>query len=120
MKLYDVIIVGGGPAGLAAGIYARRAKLSSMLLEKTILGGQVATADIIENYPGIPQITGYELSKKLQEQAEKFGLEIRYAEVTGIRVEGDKRIVLTSDGEYEGKAVIITSGAEPARLNVKG
>jgi thioredoxin reductase (NADPH) len=120
MNLYDVIIIGGGPAGLAAGIYTRRAKLSSLLLEKTILGGQVAAADIIENYPGIPEITGYELSKRLHEQAEKFGLEIRYAEVTGIRVEGDKKIVLTNDGKYEGKAVIIASGAEPGRLNVKG
>ena len=69
MTLYDVVIVGGGPAGLTAGIYARRAKLSSLLLEKTVLGGQVATADLIENYPGIPEIKGHELSQKLQEQA---------------------------------------------------
>jgi len=99
MTVYDVIIIGGGPAGLSAGIYTRRAKLSSLLLEKTILGGQVATADVIENYPGIPEITGYELSKKLQEQAEKFGLEIRYAEATGIRVDGDEKIVLTNERE---------------------
>lgn len=120
MTLYDVIIIGGGPAGLAAGIYTRRAKLSSLLLERTILGGQVATADVIENYPGIPEITGYELSQKLKEQAEKFGLEIRYAEATGMRVDLDKRIIVTNEGEYAGRALIITSGAEPARLNVKG
>ncbi len=120
MSLYDVIIVGGGPAGLSAGIYTRRAKLTSLLLEKTILGGQVATADTIENYPGVQEITGYEFSKKLQEQAEKFGLEIRYVEVTGIKVDGERRIVLTNEGEYVGKTLIIASGAEPARLNVKG
>jgi thioredoxin reductase (NADPH) len=120
MNPYDVIIVGGGPAGLAAGIYARRAKLSSLLLEKTILGGQVAMADLIENYPGISEIRGYELSNRFREQAEKFGLEIRYTEVTGIRPESDLRIVLTSEGEYQGKAIIIASGAEPAQLNVKG
>jgi thioredoxin reductase (NADPH) len=120
MTLYDVVIVGGGPAGLAAGIYTRRAKLSSLLLEKTVLGGQVATADLIENYPGILEIKGYELSQKLQEQAEKFGLEIRYAEVTGVRIESDNKIVLASEGEYAGRSLIVTSGAEPARLNVKG
>jgi thioredoxin reductase (NADPH) len=120
MTPYDVIIIGGGPAGLAAGLYTRRANLSSLLLEKTILGGQVATADVIENYPGIPEITGYEFSRRLQEQVEKFALEIEYVEATGIRTEGDKRIVLTNEREYTGRAVIVTSGAEPVRLNVKG
>jgi len=120
MTLYDVVIVGGGPAGLTAGIYTRRAKLSSLLLEKTVLGGQVATADLIENYPGIPEIRGLELSQKLQEQAEKFGLEIQYAEAIGVRDESEKKIVLTSEGEYIGRSLIVTSGAEPARLNVEG
>ncbi len=120
MTTYDVIIVGGGPAGLAAGIYTKRAKLSSLLLEKTILGGQVATADIIENYPGIQEITGYELAQRLKEQAEKFGLQIRYAEVTNTRIEEDKITVVTNEGEYAGRAIVVASGAELTRLNVKG
>jgi len=120
MATYDVIIVGGGPAGLAAGIYTKRAKLSSLLLEKTILGGQVATADIIENYPGIQEITGYELSQRLKEQAEKFGLQIRYAEVTNTRIEGDKRTAITNEGKYAARAIVVASGAEPTPLNVKG
>ena len=79
---YDLIIIGGGPAGLTAGIYAGRARLKTLLLEKLIHGGQMMTTDLIENYPGFPEgITGFDLSDRMRKQAERFGLEIRSQEV---------------------------------------
>ena len=79
---YDLIIIGGGPAGLTAGIYAGRARLCALLLEKLIHGGQMMTTDLVENYPGFPEgITGFELSDRMRKQAERFGLLIKNAEV---------------------------------------
>ena len=79
---YDIIIVGAGPAGLTAGIYAGRARLKTLLLEKLIHGGQVMTTDLVENYPGFPEgISGFELSDRMRKQAERFGLEFRSGEV---------------------------------------
>ncbi|MBU7009631.1 MAG: thioredoxin-disulfide reductase [Theionarchaea archaeon] len=117
--MYDVIIIGGGPAGLAAGIYASRARLKTVILEKLLPGGQAAVTDFIENYPGYPEgIRGPELTAKMQEQAEKFGCEIKSDEVVAVDVKA-KQVTAASD-VYEGKAFIIATGADPRNLNVSG
>lgn len=119
---YDVIIIGGGPAGLTAGLYSGRARLRTLLLEKAATGGQAATTDVIENYPGFPEgVGGYELTQKMREQAEKFGCEIaEIKEVSNIQAEGDTRMVITEEASYPARAVIIASGAEARTLGVPG
>ncbi|MDP1808486.1 MAG: thioredoxin-disulfide reductase [Actinomycetota bacterium] len=119
-KTYDLIIIGGGPGGLTAAIYALRAKLDLLLIEKTGIGGQIALSDVVENYPGTAPISGVELMAKFEEQAKAFGLEIEYTEVQGVRDGGDHRVVSTTAGELRTKAVIIASGAKPRRLDVPG
>jgi len=118
--MYDIIIIGGGPAGITAGIYAQRAGFKTILFEKNALGGQASVADVIENYPGIPEISGAELAQRYQEQADRYGLEVKNAEVTRVRVEGERKIVETREGFYEAKVVIVASGADPKRLGIKG
>lgn len=118
---YDLVIIGGGPAGLTAGIYARRAMLKTLLLEKIGMGGQIIITDLIENYPGFQEISGGELARKFEEHARKFGLETRgMVEVSGIENRGSVKIVKTSEGEIETKTVIIASGTTPKKLSVKG
>lgn len=118
---YDLIILGGGPAGLTAGLYAARARLRTLLVEKAIPGGQIATTTLVENFPGFPEgIMGPELSERMHQQAESFGLETVYGEVTGIElVEGFKR-VKTPEGDYLAKALIIATGADPNKLGIPG
>lgn len=119
MKDYDIIIIGGGPAGLTAGIYASRARMKTFLIEKLSLGGQAALTEIIENYPGFPQgIPGPELMRKMKEQAIKIGLEIISEEV--IEIEVKKRVVKTKDREYKASAIIVASGTQPRKLGILG
>lgn len=119
MENYDIIIIGGGPAGLTAGIYASRARMRTLLIEKLSPGGQAALTEIIENYPGFPEgIAGPELMKKIREQAIKTGLEIVSGEVTGMEIK--KKIVKTKDEEYKALAIIVASGAQPRKLGVPG
>lgn len=119
--VYDVVIIGGGPAGLTAGIYARRAILKTLLIEKLGIGGQIIITDLIENYPGYLEISGGELAGKFEEHAKKFGLETRImAEVSGIEDRGDIKVIKTAEGDIEAKAVIIASGTTPKKLGVKG
>ena len=119
-KIYDLIIIGGGPGGLTAAIYALRAKLDLLLLEKTGIGGQIALSDVVENYPGLPGLSGVELMTKFEEQAKSFGLQTDYAEVQSIKDHGDHRLVSTTSGGLKTRAVIIAAGAKPRRLNVPG
>ncbi len=121
-KLYELIIVGGGPAGLTAGIYATRAKLNTILLERLDVGGLVATTDWVENYPGFPEgISGAELTKKMEEQASKFGLNIiPFKEVNSADVKGKIKSIKVDEEEYKAKAVIIASGTEPKKLGIPG
>ncbi|MCL6472975.1 MAG: thioredoxin-disulfide reductase [Firmicutes bacterium] len=118
---YDVIIIGGGPAGLTAGIYVARSLLKVKLFEKEGIGGQATLTDEIENFPGFPNgISGFELTDKMREQAERFGVEIGYAEVTSVDFSRPVKKVITTDGEYEAKAIIITTGVRPTKLDVPG
>ncbi len=118
--MYDLVIIGGGPGGLTAAIYARRALLKTLLVEKGALGGQIAKSDVIENYPGFPSISGAELMEKFEEHAKSFDLEVRIAEVERIEDHGDKKLLKTSEGDISTKAVIVATGASPSKLGVPG
>ena len=120
--MHDVLIVGGGPAGLTAGLYTARGKLKSLLIEKGITGGLVTTTEWIENYPGFEEgIMGAELAQKMEKQATKFGLEIVQGAVARISInEKIKEVVLDNGHTYEAKSVILTTGAHPRNLKVDG
>jgi thioredoxin reductase (NADPH) len=119
---YDILIIGGGAAGLTAGIYASRARLKTLLIEKGIPGGLTATTDLIENYPGFPDgINGMELMDKMKRQAQRFGTEIaEFEEVKSVNPAGMKIEVQTDKGKYSASAVIVASGTVPKRLNIPG
>ncbi|MFC1924191.1 thioredoxin-disulfide reductase [Chloroflexota bacterium] len=118
---YDLIIIGGGPAGLTAGLYAARGRLATLLIEKGVIGGQITNAALVENFPGFPQgISGFELGQLLHQQATKYGLETIPAEVTGVEFDKAIKVVRTGQGEYQAKAVIIAGGSELSKLGVPG
>lgn len=116
--MVDIVIIGAGCAGMTAGIYAARAGKKVLLLEAQGIGGQIAASPRIENYPGIPDISGMEFSDNLFTQAEKLGVELDFREVTGIKV-GEPMKVLTAEGETECKSIIIASGSKHRELGVK-
>jgi thioredoxin reductase (NADPH) len=120
-KEYDVIILGGGPAGLSAGIYTSRSRLNSLLIERGMAGGQIADAELVENYPGFAEgVSGAELGQLMQQQAAKYGLKTVNAEVTGLEVKGNKKVVKTTKGDFTTKAVIIATGSERLKLGIPG
>ncbi|MDO8281857.1 MAG: thioredoxin-disulfide reductase [Thermodesulfovibrionia bacterium] len=118
----DVIIIGGGPAGLTAGLYASRARLKTLLIEKGFAGGQVMTTEWVENYPGFEEgISGAELSQRFEKHATKFGLDIVQGSVTEVSLKDKvKRITLENGMQYESKTVILATGASPKLLNIAG
>jgi len=119
--MYDLIIIGGGPAGLTAGLYTARARLKVVLLEMLAPGGQVLTTDWVENYPGFPDgVSGFELMDKMKTQAEKFGLTIKNEEVTRLDLSGENKVVTTNKGTIETKAVLLTCGATWKKLGIDG
>ena len=122
MKEYDIGIIGGGGAGLTAAIYAARSRRSTVVFEGRVTGGQIATTDVVENFPGFPQgVNGFDLAQGMLEQAEKFGAEIAYEQVQQLERLADGRFRLVSDGdEYRVRAIIVTAGAEYNRLGVPG
>jgi thioredoxin reductase (NADPH) len=119
---YDIIILGGGPAGLTAGIYASRGGLKALLIEKKMTGGLAASTDLLENYPGFPDgINGMELTGKMKAQAERFGVEIHeFEEVESVIPGSDSLQVATNKGKYESRTVIVGTGSVPKMLNVPG
>jgi thioredoxin reductase (NADPH) len=119
--VFDVVIIGGGPAGLTAGLYTSRARLETLLVERMIPGGQVMTTTKVENYPGFPGgIDGPDLMMRFQEHCQEFGLRIETGEVEGLEDQGEYK-VLTIDGKpVKARAVIIATGAEPRKLGVTG
>ena len=119
-KQYDVIIVGAGPAGLAAGMYAGRMELKAIALDRGAPGGQLLNTLDIEDYPGFEHITGQELSEKMEAHARKFGLEIDYDEVEEIYKDGDDVVVKGQVNTYRAPAVIVTAGGQPKKLGVPG
>lgn len=121
-ETYDLVIIGGGPAGLTAYLYAARARLKTLLLEKLSPGGQVLTIDFIENYPGFPDgIRGWELIEKFVAQVEKLGLERLNAEVNSLTLEDNWKVITLANGQsLKTKAVIVATGASPRRLGIPG
>ncbi|HET7700318.1 MAG TPA: FAD-dependent oxidoreductase [Candidatus Limnocylindria bacterium] len=122
MADYDLIIIGGGPAGLTAGLYAARANMNAVLFEAKDIGGEILNTELIEDYPGFESVTGAELAAKMGEHARKFGLRIEtYTPVKEIRLDGEKKIVEMADGTiHTAYAVIVTVGGEPTKLGVPG
>jgi len=118
---YDAIIIGGGPAGLTAGIYTSRARLSSLLIERGLIGGQIVNAGRLDNYPGFPEgISGTELGELMHKQATKYGLGTVVAEVTSLKSRGKQKLVETTEGSFIARAVIIAGGCHRQKLGVPG
>ena len=119
-KLYDVIVVGGGPAGLTAALYLARAKYRVLVIEKDHFGGQITITSEVVNYPGVGKTSGKELTETMRKQAESFGAEFMLAEVESINAEGDVKSVKTTRGELNAFGILIATGAHPRVVGFKG
>ena len=121
-RIYDMIIIGSGPAGLAAAVYGQRAKLDLLVIEKQMIsGGQILNTTEVDNYPGLPGIGGFELGQKFREHAEKLGAPFVTDEVTEVRLNEDgTKTVVGSEESYTAKTLVIASGAEHSLLGVPG
>ena len=119
-ELYDLIIIGSGSAGMAAGIYAGRSKLKTLVIDRDRAGGQIKITSEVENYPGFLNISGEELSQAMRRQAEKFGVKFRQAAVESVDLAGDIKKIRTAEGDYEALAVIIATGSVPRKLGFIG
>ena len=118
-KIYDMVIVGGGPGGYTAALYAARAGLDVLIIERLSAGGQMNLTGQIDNYPGFPDgVDGFQLGYNMQQQAERFGAKTKYAEVLKLELEGEIKKVFTNESEYLAKSVVISTGANPRQLGV--
>jgi len=117
---YDIVIIGGGPAGLAAGLYAARGMHRTLLLEKGVVGGQISLTELVENYPGVPTINGFDLAQTMLKQSESYGMETDYSAVSALERRDGRWVVKTDGADIVAKAVIVTSGADYNRLGVPG
>ena len=121
MKIYDMIVIGGGPAGYTAALYAARAGLDTLVIERMSIGGQMALTDIIDNYPGFDEgVDGFTLGMKMQAGAERFGAKTEYAEVTEVALREEPKRINTTSGEFLSKTVVIATGANPRELGIEG
>lgn len=121
LKEYDIVIVGGGPAGLAAGLYASRGNMKTIILEKLIPGGQLNNTQDVENYPGMDHVTGPQISQAMEEQTKRFGCEIiNNCNITNVELSGRKKIIESDRGKFSAKVVIICTGSEYRKLKVPG
>lgn len=120
-QLHDIVMIGAGPSALAAAVYTTRENIDTVLLEKGVIGGLAAITDKVDNYPGFSQgIEGLKLAEELQAQAERFGAEIRFGEVTGLEDAGDHKVVETTDGPLRARAVLIATGSDYKKLGIPG
>jgi thioredoxin reductase (NADPH) len=119
-RIYDLIVIGGGPAGLSAGIYAGRAQMNVLIIEKSEMGGQIVTTSEVVNYPGIKEISGHNLGEKMREQAAGFGVEFLKSEVTNMDFKNEIKVLETTSGTYKALSVIIATGANPRKLGFPG
>ena len=119
-RIYDVIIAGAGPAGMTAAVYASRANLDTLMIERGIPGGQMANTEDVENYPGYESILGPDLSTKMFEHAKKFGAEYAYGDIKEVIDNGDYKTVVAGSKTYQTKALIITTGAQYKKLGIEG
>lgn len=120
-KLYDVIILGSGPAGLTSAIYAKRAMLEAIIIDQNYVGGgQILNTYEVDNYPGLPGITGFDLGMKMSDHADKFGIEKLSSTINSVDLDGEIKKVYTDDGEINGKSIVIATGNSPKKLMVPG
>lgn len=119
-KIYDVIIAGAGPAGMTAAVYASRANLDTLMIERGIPGGQMVDTEDVENYPGFESILGADLSNKMFEHAKKFGAEYAYGDIKDVEDHGEYKLVLAGNKEYKTRSLIITSGAQFKKIGIEG
>ena len=119
-RIYDMIVLGGGPGGYTAALYAARAGRSVLVLERLSPGGQMALTSEIDNYPGFPEgVDGFELGMKFQEQAHRFGAETEYAEVRSMDLSSESKVLHTPDGDFYARTVVIATGAGPRKLGIE-
>src|SRR5690606_9386394 len=119
-KIYDVIIAGAGPAGMTAAVYASRANLDTLMIERGIPGGQMANTEDVENYPGYDHILGPDLSNKMFDHAKKFGAAYAYGDIKSVEDHGDYKLIKAGSKEYKTRTLIITTGAQYKKLGIPG